>query len=142
MGMLEEYSPDPAGYREQKHVVAKRVRPIRNSHPGFVAGDQTPAANQERKASRRHHSIPMQQFFRKRIGGHRSLMNPNAPKTVRSPAPTDFEAENPGPSRERYTHKDRCKQSESQENSRAREATAASTPKWSNSRDSLAPSVP
>src|ERR1700747_1641561 len=142
MGMLEEYSPYPPGYREQKHVIAKRVRPIRNSHPGFVAGDQTSATNQERNASRRHHSIPMQPFFRGRIGGHRSLMHPSALQPARSPAPADFEAENPGPSRERYTHKDRCKQSESQENSRAREATAASTPKGSNSRDSLAPSVP
>ena len=46
MRVLEQNSADPFRNGKQKHVVAKRGRPIGHREPDIFAGDHSPAANE------------------------------------------------------------------------------------------------
>jgi hypothetical protein len=49
MGMLEENSADPFREWEEKHVITKGCRPIRNGQAHAFAGDHPAATNQEKR---------------------------------------------------------------------------------------------
>src|SRR4029077_11092798 len=48
VGMFVKNSSDPAGNRKKKHVIPKRVGPVRHRHSRAVRGNETAAANQDK----------------------------------------------------------------------------------------------